>query len=138
MVLVLLALCGCASDHALPPPQVSTADFSVTPLPNNVFLIAYKGPEQTPRQRVLDLALLKASQAALEQKLDHFVIVDQFTSKPGEIKFLTALPDPGHFNNELLIQGFKGRPHRLFCFGAEATERAIYEKLRTAQQPEAL
>jgi hypothetical protein len=42
------------------------------------------------------------------------------------------------WNNELLIQAFKARPHRAFSFRAQATEQTIYEKLRTAEEPETL
>ena len=138
IVLLILGLCGCASDVALPPAQVPTGDFTVTPMPNSVYLITYKGPAQTPHQRVLDLTLLKASQLARQQDLKYFVIVDQMASQPGETKFRRTLPEPSEFNNELMIQAFKSRPERTFCFRAEATERAIYEKLRTAEVPEQL
>src|SRR5436189_5457101 len=136
--LLLLGLCGCASDVALPRPQVATTDFTVTPMPNNIFLITYKGPAQVPHQRVLDLTLLKASQLARQQELKYFVIVDQVASKPGETKFRSALPEASEFNNELMIQAFKGRRDRTFCFRAEGTEEAMYEKLRTSEEPEQL
>jgi hypothetical protein len=131
-------LCGCASDVVLPPPQVSTADFSVTPLPNNVYLIAYKGPAQPDSDRVLDLALLKASQVTQQHQLKYFVIVDQAGSKPGEMRFRRTVPGPSEWNNELLVQGFKGRPKRVFVFRARETEQTIYEKLRTADDPQTL
>jgi len=122
----------------LPTAQVSTADFAVTTLPNNVFLITYKGPAQTPHQRVLDLALLKASQLARQHDSKYFVVVDPLESKPGETKYRRTLPELSEFNNELMVQTFKGRPERTFCFLAEETERAIYEKLRTSEAPEML
>jgi hypothetical protein len=136
-IAVVLLLCGCAS-KVLPPPQVAMNDFTVTPFPNDVYLIAYKGPSNVPAQRLLDLSLLKASQVAQQHDLKYFVIVDQRTSKPGEVKYRRTLPEPGEWNNELMVQGFKGRPARVFCFRAEATERAIHEKLRTAEELEAL
>jgi hypothetical protein len=135
---LLLLLTGCASDVVLPTAQVNTADFTVTTLPNHAFLITYKGPAQTPHQRVLDLALLKASQLARQQDFKYFVIVDAVESKPGEMKYRRTLPEPSEFNNELMVQAFKARPERTFCFLAEETERAIYEKLRTAEEAETL
>jgi len=136
--LLFLLLCGCASEVVLPPAQVATTEFTVTQMPNSVFLITYKGPAQTPHQRVLDLALLKASQLARQQDLKYFVLIDQVQSKPGEMKYRRTLPEPSEFNNELMVQAFKGRPERTFCFLAEETERAIYEKLRTAEEAETL
>jgi hypothetical protein len=137
-IALALLLCGCASDIVLPPPQVSTAEFTVAPYPNDVYLISYKGPEKADTERLTDLALLKASQVAQQYDLKYFVIIDQATSTPGQIKYRTALPGPGEWNNELLIQGFKDRPHRTFCFLAQATEQSIYEKLRAAPGPETL
>ena len=131
---LLLLLCGCASKVVLPPPQLPTTDFSVNAFPNGMYLIAYKGPTNVPSERVMDLALLKASQVAREQELKYFVIVDQAASRPGEVKFRRSLPGAGEWNNELLIQAFKGRPHRVFCYRAEATEKAIYEKFRSAAE----
>jgi hypothetical protein len=136
--LTLLLFCGCASNVVLPPPQVSTADFAVTPLPHDVYLIAYKGPAQPATDRLLDLALLKASQVTQEKQFKYFVIVDQDSSKPGNMKFRRTLPGPGEWNNELLVQAFKARPRRVFCFRAEATEQAIYEKFRTVEEPATL
>jgi len=133
-----LVLCGCASDVVLPPPQMAMTDFAVTAFPDETYLITYKGSPQTPGERVLDLALLKASQVAKQRELSYFVIVDQASSKAGEVKFRRSLPAPGEWNNELLIQAFKGRPERTFCFPVEWTEKAIYEKLRTAEEPEPL
>ena len=137
-IALALLLCGCASDIVLPPPQVSTAEFSVAPYPNDLYLISYKGPGNTDTERVMNLALLKAAQVAQQYELKYFVIIDQATSTPGQIKYRTALPAPGEWNSELLIQGFKERPHRAFCFQAAATEQSIYEKLRTAPEPETL
>ena len=134
----LLLLCGCASKIVLAPPKASTAEFATTPFPNDIYLITYKGPPEVPSDRLLDLALLKASQVTRENGLKYFVIVDQAASKPGEVKFRRTLPGPGEWNSELMVRGFKARPHRVFCFIAEATEEAIYEKLRTAEEPETL
>jgi hypothetical protein len=137
-IALALLLCGCASDIVLPPPQVSTAEFTVEPYPNDLYLIAYKGPENGNTERLMDLALLKASQVAQQYDLKYFVIIDQATSTPGQIKYRTGLPTPGEWNSELLIQAFKERPHRAFCFLAAATEQSIYEKLRTSPAPETL
>ena len=137
-IALLLLLCGCASDVVLPPPQVSTAEFTVAPYPNDLYLISYKGPAKVDTQRLMDLALLKASQVAQQHDLKYFVIVDQGTSTPGEVKYRTALPGADEWNNELLIQAFKERPHRTFSFLAKATEQSIYEKLRMASEPETL
>ena len=138
IALLLLALCGCASDVALPPAQISTADFGVTPMPNHIFVVTYKGSAQDSRERVLDLALLKASQITRENELKYFVVVDPIASKPGETKYRSTLPEPAEFNNELVIQAFKGRPARTFSFRADATERTIYDKLRHAEETETL
>jgi hypothetical protein len=135
---LLLLLCGCASKVVLPPPQVSTADFNVTSFPNQLHLITYKGAPEVPSERLLNLALLKASQVAQQQQLKYFAIIDQTDSKPGEIKYRRNLPSIEAWNNELLIHGFKGRPRRTFSFRADATEQAIYEKFRTAEEPETL
>lgn len=137
-IALALLLCGCASKMTLPPPQVSTAEFSVTAFPNDLYQIAWKGPAQADHERVLDLALLKASQVAQQHQHKYFMIVDQVASKPGEIKYRTTVPDASEWNNELLIQGFKTRPSRAFVFLSAATEQAIYEKLRTAPEPETL
>lgn len=136
--LLVIFLCGCASDQVLTPPQLPTGDFSVNAFPNGIYLITYKGAESVPTERVIDLALLKASQVTREREFKWFVIVDQIASKPGEIRFRRSLPAPGEWNNELLIQGFKERPERVFCYLAEATERAIYEKFRTSEEAETL
>jgi hypothetical protein len=137
-IALLLLFCGCAAKTVLPPPMVSTADFEVGEFPNSLFLISYRGPAAAPSERLFDLALLKASQLAQERQLKYFVIIDQGASKPGEIKYRRTLPEPGDWNNELLIQGFKSRPHRVFALRANATEQAIYEKFRTAPEPETL
>lgn len=137
LVLAVL-LCGCASDVTLPPPQVSTAEFTVAPYPNDLYLISYKGPANAGTERLVDLALLKASQVAQQHEFKYFVIIDQATSTPGEVKYRTALPSANEWNNELLIQAFKDRPHRTFCFLAQATEQTIYEKLRAAPEPQTL
>lgn len=138
LALVLL-LCGCASKHAgVPRPQVSTQEFAVTTFPNDVYLITYKGSNNVANERLLDLAVLKASQVAQQLHLKYFVIIDQPGSKAGEVKYRRTLPDPAEWNNELLVQGFKSRPDRTFVFLADATEQAIYEKLRTAPEPESL
>jgi hypothetical protein len=137
-IALVLLFCGCASKVVLSPPAVALTDFTVTSLPNAVYVITYKGPAAVPNQRLLDLALLKASQVTQEQQLKYFVIIDQQGSTPGEIKYRPTLPRASEWNNELLIQGFKGRPRRLFCFRAETTENTIYEKLRTAEERETL
>ena len=137
LALVLL-LCGCASDVVLPPPQVSTAEFTVAPFPNDLYLISYKGPAKLDTEHLMDLALLKASQVVQQHDMKYFVIIDQATSAPGEVKYRTALPGVGEWNNELLIQAFKDRHHRTFSFLAKATEQTIYEKLRAAPEPETL
>ena len=85
----------------------------------------------------MNLALLKASQTAIQHDLKYFIIIDQAASKPGEVVYRNTLPDPDAWNKELLIQGFKARPNRAFAFLSSATEQAIYEKLRTAPEPEA-
>ena len=103
-----------------------------------MYLISYKGSSKVANERLLDLALLKASQVAQQQQLKYFVVVDQAASKAGEVKYRRSLPDPGEWNNELLVQGFKARPQRAVAFLAQATEQAIYEKLRTAPEPETL
>ena len=136
--LLLLAFCGCASKQVLAPPQVSTSDFAVNAFPNSVYLISYKGPDTLPAARVLDLALLKASQVIQQQELKYFVIIDQASSTPGEMIFRRDLPALSEWNNELMIQAFKDRPERVFCFRADATENVIYEKLRTTPERETL
>jgi len=138
IALVGLLLCGCSSEKALSPPQVSTAEFAVTPFPNDVYLITWKGASDVAPDRLTDLALLKASQVAQQHDLKYFVIIDQAASKAGEVKYRTTAPSPGEWSNELLIQGFKERPHRAFVFLSAAVEQAIYEKLRTAPEPETL
>ncbi|HTD88207.1 MAG TPA: hypothetical protein VK850_16650 [Candidatus Binatia bacterium] len=137
-LLVLLVLCGCASHATLSTPQVSTQEFTVSPFPNEVFLIVWKGSNNVNNERLLDLAMLKASQVVQQHKLEYFVIVDQAASKPGEVKYRATAPSPAGWNNELLIQAFKDRPHRAFAFLAAATEQSIYEKFRTAPEPETL
>jgi hypothetical protein len=136
MTLLVLLLCGCASQVPLPPPHVSTAEFTVSPFPNDMYLLSWKGSNRVSNERLLDLAMLKASKVAQEHNLKYFVIVDQAASNPGEVKYRTTAPGPGEWNNELLIQGFKDRPHRAFAFPAAGTEQAIYEKLRAAPEPE--
>ena len=138
IMLPVLMFCGCASQVTLPTPQVSTADFTVSPFPTDTYLISWKGSTRVNNERLLDLALLKASQVAQEHQLKYFVIVDQAASRAGEVKYRTTAPSPSEWNNELLIQGFKDRPHRTFAFAAAATEQAIYEKIRTAPEPETL
>ena len=137
-IALVLLLCGCASTVTLPPPQVSTADFAVETFPNDLYLISYKGPLKVTDERLFTLTLLKASQVAQQHQHRFFMIVDQLSSKTGEIKYRTTLPGPGEWTNELLIQGFNDRPHRAFVFRSEATEQAIYEKLRAAPEPETL
>lgn len=138
LALVLL-LCGCASKQAVVQrPQVSTEEFAVTTFPNDVYMITYKGSSNVPNERLQDLALLKASQVAQQLQYKYLVIIDQAASKAGEVKYRPSLPDPAEWNNELLVQGFKSRPDRVFCFLAQSTEEAIYEKLRTSPAPESL
>lgn len=137
-IALALLLCGCASKITLPPPQVSTAEFSVAAFPNDLYQIVWKGSSQADTERVLDLAMLKASQVAQQHQHRYFMIVDQGASKPGEIRYRTTAPNAAEWNNELLIQGFKARPRRAFVFLSAATEQAIYEKLRTAPEPETL
>ncbi|HKQ36977.1 MAG TPA: hypothetical protein VJ063_02800, partial [Verrucomicrobiae bacterium] len=112
--LALLVLCGCASKITLPPPKVSTAEFSVTAFPSDLYQIAWKGPAAADNERLLDLALLKASQVAQQHQLKYFMIVDPSISRPGEVKYRTTTPTAAEWNNELLIQGFKARPRRAF------------------------
>lgn len=138
IALLLVCLCGCAAKHVLPPPQLPMNDFSVTAFPNGVFLIAHKGAPDVLAERAIDLALLKASQVAQEQQFKFFVVIDQPASRPGEIKFRQNPPDPADWNRELMIQAFRARPVRVFCYRAESTERAIYEKLRAAEEGSAL
>ena len=135
--IALLLLCGCASTVTLPPPHVSTAEFTVTTYPNHLYLISYKGPALA-NERLMDLALLKASLVAKQNQHKFFLVVDQPSSRMGEIKYRTTAPAASDWNNELLIQGFNARPHRAFAFLSEATEQAIYEKLRTAREPQTL
>lgn len=137
-LLLALLLCGCASKVALLPPQVSTAEFNVTAFPSDMYLISYNGSPEADMDRLMDLALLKASQVAQQHQLKYFVIIDQANSKPGEVKYRAALPASAEWNKQLLIQGFKARPQRAFCFLSAATEQAVYEKLRTAPEPEPL
>ncbi len=137
-IALLVLLSGCCSTVTLPPPKVSTAEFTVTTYPNDLYLISYKGTAPVPSERLLDLALLKASLVARQHEHKYFVIIDQAASRTGEMKYRTTAPSAGDWNNELMIQGFDERPDRVFAFLSEGTEHAIYEKLRTSREPDTL
>ncbi|MCP4331881.1 MAG: hypothetical protein GY785_04435 [Gammaproteobacteria bacterium] len=101
--LLLLLLSACAKPLQ---PENYAERISTTRLDDNVYLISYRGSALNAGDKIVDLALLKSAETALEKGFNYFVIVKTSESaKAGA--FTTPDNDNGQVDNYLEDGGYE-------------------------------